>query len=368
MSIKCSEIVKAIEEYAPVQLAEGWDNVGLILGSLKKEIRKVMVCLDVTSKVADDAIKEKVDLIISHHPMIFEGIKSINSDDAKGRLLYRLIQNDISVYSAHTNLDVASGGVNDCLAGELGLMNIKHLNEYKEEKAYKIAVFVPEDSIDHVRNAMCNAGAGWIGNYSDCTFMTKGTGTFRPLEGTNPHIGTQDVLEHVSEYRLETIVSKDKLKNVLEAMHRVHPYEEVAYDLYRLEINGAEYGLGKVGHLEKPQSFKSFIEWVKKRLGIPHVRVIGELSRDVRKVAVFCGSFDGNWTGFLKSGADVLITGDIKYHTAQDALEMGLCVIDAGHFNTEVLIRKKLTEFIKDKFPDIDVICNNVESDPFKIT
>ena len=367
MSVKCDKIAKFIEDMAPTHLAEEWDNVGLMLGSREKEVRRVMVCLDVTSRIANESADKGVDLIVSHHPLIFKGIKRINEQDPKGKIIYKLIKNDISVYSAHTNLDAAEGGINDQLAEILGLKQVRNLKSYKRENLYKVVVFVPEESVDAVRDSMSRAGAGWIGNYSDCSFMVKGTGTFRPLENTNPYIGTHGVLEKVDEYRLETIVPQKDLNRVISAMIDAHPYEEVAYDIYPLQLKGKEYGLGKVGFLETPMTLEDFADMVKGRLNIKNVRVIGSAAGQIRKVAVFCGSFDESWSDVIKEGADILVTGDIKYHTALDIIEMGLCVMDAGHFNTEKIMVSRMVEVLRQNFKDIEVIGNSVEDDPFKV-
>ncbi|HOM03833.1 MAG TPA: Nif3-like dinuclear metal center hexameric protein [Acetivibrio sp.] len=366
MSIKAREIIKYMEELAPNSLAEDYDNVGLLVGSRESIVERILVCLDVTSKIVDEAIAKKADLIVSHHPVIFKGLKRINEDDPKGSIIYRLIKNSIGVYSAHTNLDVACGGVNDYLSSVLGLTKIANLKDYRAEKLYKIVVFVPHESVDSVRDAMSRAGAGWIGNYSDCSFMTAGTGTFRPLEGTNPYIGTTGNLEKVDEYRLETIVSQKDLKKAIEAMVKAHPYEEVAYDIYPLEIKGRQYGMGNVGALDIPKSLEEFVAVVKEKLGVKNVRVIGGINREIKKVAVFCGSFDREVMEAAKSKADVLVTGDVKYHDAVDMLEMEMCVIDAGHFNTERIIADRLFELIKENFPQIEVMKSNMEEDPFK--
>lgn len=366
MSIKCGEIVRFMEEMAPPCLAEDWDNVGLIAGSRNQDIKRVMVCLDVTSKVAHEAVEKKIDLIVSHHPFIFKGLKRITEDDPKGSVVYKLIRNGIGVYSAHTNLDFAVEGINDTLAGLLGLSNIRSLKKYKSEKLYKVVVFVPEAHVDQVRDAMSNAGAGWTGNYSDCSFMVKGKGTFKPLEGTNPYIGSQGNMEKVDEYRLETIVPREKLKNVINAMTEAHPYEEVAYDVYSTEIEGKEYGYGKVGTLIGVQKPESFISFVKEKLNVKNVRVIGNPEKEIGNVAVFCGSFDESMLSKLK-GVDVLVTGDLKYHASLDAAEMGLFIIDAGHFGTERIIVPKLARTLAEKFPLIEVETSVLEEDPIKI-
>ncbi|NLM58412.1 MAG: Nif3-like dinuclear metal center hexameric protein [Clostridium sp.] len=363
---RISDIIRYMEELAPANLAEDYDNVGLLIGNRGSKVNRILVCLDVSSKVVDEAVEKNVDLIVSHHPVIFKGIKRINEDDAKGSIIYKLIKNNIGVYSAHTNLDVAHGGVNNYLSSLLGLTEIRNLVGYKSEKLFKIVVFVPVESVDSVRDSMSRAGAGWIGNYSDCSFMTKGVGTFMPLEGTNPYIGTRGKLEKVDEYRLETVVSKDNLQRVIEAMIHAHPYEEVAYDIYPLEINGREYGMGNVGVLDKSITLESFINLVKERLNIKNVRLIGSTEKEIKKVAVFCGSFDNRVAWAAKLQADVLVTGDVKYHDAMDMTEMGMCVIDAGHFNTERIIVPRLVQLLSDRFSDIEVMGNDVEEDPFK--
>lgn len=365
MRMKLLDIIKHMEQIAPKSLAEDYDNVGLIIGAKQKDIKRVMVCLDVTLKVVNEAVEKDADLIISHHPVIFKGLKRINEDDVKGKIIYKLIKNDIAVYSAHTNLDVTDGGVNEYLARILGLGDLQNLKKHRVLKLYKVVVFVPEESIDKVRDAMSRAGAGWIGNYSDCSFMTKGTGTFRPLEGTNPYIGSKGKLEYVDEIRLETIVTQEKLHTVINEMIKSHPYEEVAYDVYPLNMEGKVYGLGKVGVLKTPVTLDDFITTVKEKLNAKSVRVIGSIDKKIEKVAVFCGSFDESCSGDVLSKADVLVTGDVKYHSAVDMAEMGMCVIDAGHFNTERIIVPKLVNMLSEQFKNLDVFSSNVEEEPF---
>ncbi len=366
-TVKCSEIIKFMEGLAPVSLAEDWDNVGLIIGSPGQEVKKVLVCLDVTSRVAEEAVEKKVSLIISHHPFIFKGIKRINENEPKGGIIYKLIRNGTGVYSAHTNLDFAVGGINDTLAGILGLSNIKNLKKYKSGKLYKVVVFVPEKDADTVRDAMSGAGAGWLGNYSDCSFMAKGKGTFRPLDGANPYIGSKGNLERVDEYRLETIVPEGRLKGVLSSMLEAHPYEEVAYDVYPLELSFNEYGMGKTGVLDEACKLEDFILLVKERLNIENVRVIGRAKSEIRNVAVFCGGFDESIFPALKE-VDALVTGDLKYHASLDASEEGLLIIDAGHFATERIMVPRLVQLLSEKFAGINIEASTVEEDPIKIT
>lgn len=364
--VKCSDIMDFMEQLAPKFLAEEWDNTGLIVGNPDSEVRNVMLCLDITGKVVQEAVDRRVDMIISHHPLIFKSLRSIRQNDPKGRALMELIKNEINVYSAHTNLDFAVPGINEYLAEKLGLKDIRALKTYKSEKMYKLAVFVPEKETDVVREAMGRAGAGWIGNYSDCFFITGGTGTFKPLEGTNPYIGERGRLERVAENRIETIVPASRLEAVIKAMLEVHPYEEVAYDIYPLEVEGKAYGMGRLGFLPAPLDIEEFIAIVKDKLDIKNLRLIGNTGKKVEIVAVFCGSFDDDITETVKKKAEILITGDVKYHTAVELSEEGLCVIDAGHFNTERIILPRIAEFIQKSFPGVTVNISTMEEDPFK--
>jgi dinuclear metal center YbgI/SA1388 family protein len=366
MIIKCKDIENYMNEFAPINLAEDWDNVGLLIGSSNSEVKRALVCLDVTSEVADEAIEQNIDIIISHHPFIFKGLKRINPDDSKGKVIYKLIKNNIHVYSSHTNLDVTGGGVNDLLAKTLGLENIGNLTNYKADKLFKVVVFVPEGYVEIVRKAMCEAGAGFIGKYSDCSFFTKGTGTYKPLEGTKPFKGSIGELEYAEEYRIESIVPEKLLSKVVDSMLKVHPYEEAAYDIYPLELKGNAYGMGKIGYLKSPQTIEDFISSVKTNLNICTVRLIGKPKESINKVAVFCGSFDENYSGVIREGADILLTGDVKYHAALDISEMGLCALDAGHFSTEKIIVPALAQALSDRFKSLTILCSSVESDPIK--
>lgn len=367
MGILLKEIADFMEEWAPLHLAEDYDNVGLLVGSRKTCVKNVMVCLDVTNDVVDEAVRSNINLIISHHPLIFKGIKRINEDDFQGGIIYKLIRNNIGVYSAHTNLDCTQNGVNENLARSLELQDIKILKSYKVEKLYKVVIFVPEGHEAKVREAIGRAGGGFIGNYSDCTFMIQGTGTFRPLNGSNPYIGTSDKLERVEEFRIETVVSQKDLNSVLNAMRKVHPYEEIAYDVYPLEINAKEYGHGNVGVLKNPLTLAEFVEMVKKNLNIENLRIIGEKVGVIKNVAVYCGSFDPSIISAVKAKADILVTGDVKYHDALDMVQMGMCAVDGGHHNTERIILPILKKKLSEKFQSINVIMNDVEKDPFKI-
>lgn len=350
-------------------MAEEWDNVGLQIGSSSLEVKKILVALDVDENVVQEAVDNNVQLIISHHPLLMKGIKSINIDQPKGNLISKLIKNNISVYAAHTNLDSVQGGVNTILAEKLGLKNIDVLHIVGSEKYVKLVAYVPEGHQDTVRDAISEAGAGWIGNYSHCTFQVSGTGTFCPREGTNPYIGSEGELEHVGEKRLETIVPVEKLSEVVSSMISAHPYEEVAYDIYPLENQGPAYGLGRIGQLDEPIAFSEIVKLVKRTLNLDVVKTGGSQHKLIKKVAVCGGSVGELWPVALAKGADAYITGDIKYHTAQDMTATGLSFIDAGHYGTEVPVVEKvcvyLNEICAKENIKVEVVKSKTQKEPF---
>ncbi|NLZ51990.1 MAG: Nif3-like dinuclear metal center hexameric protein [Thermoanaerobacteraceae bacterium] len=368
--ISCQTLVQIIEQWAPRKLAMDWDNPGLALGDLSGEISKVLLTLTVTSEIIEFAAKNGYEMIISHHPLFFKPLKSLKKDTPIGKIVYKAIKNDIVIYSAHTNMDITSGGINDILAHLLNLEQIQVLKQTCREKLNKLAVFVPRGYEDAVRNAICDAGAGHIGNYSHCSFSTDGFGTFKPLEGTNPFIGEHNKLQRADEIRIETIVPESLQKKVISAMIKAHPYEEVAFDIYPLDNPGEKFGLGRIGYTKEPVTLKDFCEIVKHNLNTSYVRVVGDVKKSISKVAV-CGGAGGDLipaAAFF--GADVLVTGDVKYHEALDAKESGLAIIDAGHFATETILLPALKEHLEEqtkllnKQVEISIF---EDSDPFVI-
>jgi dinuclear metal center YbgI/SA1388 family protein len=368
MPLQCRDIIKVMEKLAHPKHAEKWDKIGLQIGDPSADVKKIMVTLDLTLPVVQEAIKEKVDLIIVHHTPLFNPLQSIRWDTPQGLLIKNLVENNIHLYCAHTNLDSTWGGVNDVLATKLELLDIEVLAPSWEEEYIKIVVFVPKGYEEQVRSAMSNAGAGHIGNYSDCTFELFGTGTFRPLEGTNPFIGEKGQLEKVEEFRLETIVPKSKLQEVIQGMVAAHPYEEVAYDLYPLANKGAHSGLGRIGNLAEKITLVELIEKLKAVLNIENVRYIGDLNRKVKRVALCGGSGASLIERAISKGAEVFITGDIKYHEAQDAENLGLALIDAGHFATEHPVIKIIADFLHQNLvsENIEIIESQINTDPIK--
>jgi dinuclear metal center YbgI/SA1388 family protein len=360
-----------MELLAPRQLAYDWDNVGLQLGDPRGTVEKILVTLDIDERVLHEAISAGADFIISHHPLIFRPLKALRTDLPVGRLIAAALAAGIRIYAAHTNLDIADGGVNDILAAQLGLTRVKVLQVTGHENLEKIVVFVPDGYENPVRDAMAEAGAGWIGNYSHCFFQAAGTGMFKPLEGSSPFLGEQGRLERVNEFKLETIIPSSLRSRVIKAMIKAHPYEDVAYDTYPLCNQGKPYGLGRIGEISSPCSLEQFCEFIKEKLKLEEVHVTGDLSRVIKKVAV-CGGSGGDLVHEASfSGADVLVTGDLKYHNALDARTLDLAVIDAGHAATERVIVPALCAYLRQKIHESGFKCvvihSAIETDPWKI-
>ncbi|WML47489.1 Nif3-like dinuclear metal center hexameric protein [Neobacillus sp. PS3-34] len=362
------EIIQMFEQFSPKGYAMEGDKVGLQVGRLNGKVDRVMIALDVLDEVIDEAIEKNVQLIIAHHPIIYRPLQKLTTDTLPGKLFEKLLKHDISVYAAHTNLDVAKGGVNDLLAGALGLKNAEVLVPTYETNLKKLVVFVPVENEKEVRDALGKAGAGAIGNYSHCSFSTNGSGRFLPGENTNPFIGEQGKLETVDEVRLETIVPEALLKKAVTAMIKAHPYEEVAYDVYPVDNQGEVLGLGRIGEVEE-MTLELFAEKVKSALDVDRVRVVGELNSKVKKVAVLGGDGNKYWSQAKYKGADVYVTGDIYYHTAHDAMMQGLNMIDPGH-NVEKIMKKGLADILTEKSVqagyNVVFIPSEVDTNPFK--
>jgi dinuclear metal center YbgI/SA1388 family protein len=369
--VKCQVILDAMEHIAPCSLAEEWDNPGLLVGSPAQEIHKILVCLDISEPVLQHAVATGCDMILSHHPLIFHAIKKVRTDLPLGRMLQKLLANNIAVYAAHTNLDIASGGVNDVLAERIGLTELKPLEVTAEEELVKLVVYVPADYADRVRMAVMDAGAGYIGKYSCCTFNVAGKGTFLPLEGTAPFIGRQGQLENVDEVRIETILPAKLEKHVVKAMCRVHPYEEVAYDVYPLKNRGRIESLGRIGLLQKPVQPEEFAEQVRRGIGADYVRLVKAGNKCIQKVAICSGSGAEFIAKASFMGADAYVTGDVKYHDAQQAAGLGLHLVDGGHFATEFPVLEsvavRLTEALKGVRGNVEIITDRESKDFFTI-
>jgi dinuclear metal center YbgI/SA1388 family protein len=362
------EIIQLFEEFSPKHLAENGDPIGLQIGKLNEKVENVMITLDVLENVVDEAVKNNVKLIIAHHPPLFRPMKSIQTDTYQGRMIEKLIKNGIAVYAAHTNLDVAPGGVNDLLAEALNLQDTSVLLPTYSEQLRKLVVYVPKENSEELREALGKAGAGHIGNYSHCSFSTEGKGRFLPGNNSDPHIGQVGKVEEVAEEKIETIYPRSIERKVLKAMFTHHPYEEVAYDIYSLENQGEALGLGRIGKLQEEVSLKDFAATVKETFGMDGIRVIGDMDDKVRKVAVLGGDGNKFISAAKRQGADAFVSGDIYYHTAHDAMMMGLNIVDAGHHIEKVMkdgVAKHLAGKCAEKGYIVNIFASKSNTNPF---
>lgn len=364
------KVAALMEELAPLGWAESWDNVGLQLGDPGRTVERLLVALELTHGVAEEALQSRAGLVVVHHPPIFKPLRALRLDTPTGARLERLIKADIGVYAAHTNLDQAPGGTNDTLAVLAGLTEWAVLEPAGEERYLKLAVYVPRGHEEAVRQALAEAGAGHVGNYSHCTFQAAGTGTFLPLEGTHPYLGEQGRLEYADEYRLETIVPERRAAAAVKAMIAAHPYEEVAYDLYPLANPGQVRGHGRLGRLDQPTTLGAMAARLKEKLGLTHVAVVGHPEKLVTTVAVGAGAGGSLVRTAARRGADLLITGDVKYHDAMDAADAGLGVIDVGHYGSERIVVAPLAAYLRRRLADggltAEVLEAQAGSSPFQ--
>ncbi|MEW5784501.1 MAG: Nif3-like dinuclear metal center hexameric protein [Bacillota bacterium] len=346
-----STIADYLEDLAPAALAMPGDLVGLQIGNPRDEVEKILVALELDEAVLLQAEAESVGLVVTHHPLLFQPLHVIDESRAHGALIARIIRNKIGVYSAHTNLDIAPRGLNYHLAGLLGLAGagreVLRVTDY--DQLIKLVVFIPEGHVDDVRNALAEAGAGWIGKYSHCTFQAPGTGTFMPREGAEPYIGRPGSLEKVAEQRLETVFPASCRKRVIEALLTAHPYEEVAYDLYTLNDMGEPVGMGFLGRLEPPLSLQAIVSRCRERLNLSGIRYWAPDRPTFTKVAVCGGSGGSLVEAAARLGAELFISGDFRYHDLQAARAAGMGLIDAGHYGTEQPVIALLTDYITER-------------------
>lgn len=365
MSISIGKLTSTLEKLAPIQLQADWDNCGLQVGESKWHVKRALLTLDVTVEVLNYAITNNYDFVLAHHPLIFRKLARIDTASTVGKIINLALTNKIAIYAMHTNLDVIQGGVSDRLAAVLGLTQTTVLDRQKGDYT-KLVVFVPKTHLEPVRKALGDAGAGWIGNYSHCTFASPGHGQFLPREGANPWQGSRGTIEDVEEYRLETLVEGFRLPHVLGALKNVHPYEEIAYDLLPMD-NTATYGLGRIGALAEPIKFKEFTALVAKGLGCSSLKVSGDDEALINKVAL-CGGSGGDFvTTAHRRGADVLVTAEIGYHQALEAAQLGLCLIDPGHFQSEFPILDTVKSFLETSLPGLHCSVYPYSTDPFRI-
>jgi dinuclear metal center YbgI/SA1388 family protein len=362
--MKLSEIVAALNELAPPAYQESYDNAGLMVGNMQDNINLALLAIDVTEEVMNEAIKKKANLIIAHHPVIFSPLKSITGKTPSERVILSAIRENIAIFCIHTNLDNIAAGVNQMLAGKLGLINPRILLPMAGELR-KLVTFVPADYAEIVRTAIFNAGAGHIGNYDQCSYNIEGTGSFRGSEDTNPFVGEKGKLHFEKEIRIETIFPRAIQSSVVKSLLDAHPYEEPAYDIYPLDNEYSKLGSGMIGSLGKAMPASEFLNFTKERLGCQMLRYSGNITTKIKNVACCGGSGAFLIPQAIKAGADAFITADIKYHQFLDAPKDFL-LIDAGHYETEQFTKEIFYEFLIKKFPNFALRFSKVNTNPIK--
>jgi len=356
------DIVTELESIAPLQLQESYDNAGLITGQLQQKITNILVCLDCIEAIVDEAIRNNCNLIIAHHPIVFNGFKKLNGNNYVERTIIKAIQNNIAIYAIHTNLDsVLSHGVNTKIAEKLRLKNLKILAP-KSGMLAKLVTYAPIANANGLRQALFEAGAGRIGNYDSCSFSTNGQGTFRGNEKSNPFVGNKGEIHSENEIRIETIFPIHLKNKIVSALFGAHPYEEVAYDICILDNEWNDAGSGMFGELGEPLAVKDFLELVKNNMKTPVIRHT-EFSKSIKKVAICGGSGSFLLKRAIHAGCDAFVTADFKYHEFFDA-DNKLIICDIGHYESEQFTSELIIEIIKKKFPNFAPILAETNSNP----
>jgi dinuclear metal center YbgI/SA1388 family protein len=367
-TVRVQDLLGVLHRLFPPDLAEEWDNVGLQVGDPAAPVERVLVALDPGAAAVAAACTHGAQLLVTHHPLLFKPLHRLTLDDPVGRVLWQAVRGGVAVIAAHTNLDVAADGLNRWLAELLELADAEPLQPLAGHLC-KLVVFVPVAHAEAVADALFAGGAGQIGAYDHCSFQAAGIGTFRPGPGTTPFLGEAGRRERVEELRLETIVPQRRLSRVLEKLIKAHPYEEVAYDLIPLANQLPGAGLGRVGRLAAPVSLAALADRVKTLLGCSSVRLVGRPEQVVSRIAVCGGSGAGLIAEAQRRGADVLVTGDVKYHEARQAEDLGLALLDAGHFATERLAAAGLAARLGAEATArgwrLDILVHDGERDPF---
>lgn len=356
------DICNYLEAYAPSSLQESYDNATLITGDYSSEVSSILVTLDCTEDIVDEAIKTGANLIVAHHPIVFKGLKSFTGKNYVERTVIKAIKNDIAIFACHTNLDHVFNGVNKKICDKIGLTNTKVLAP-KKGTLSKLEVYVPKQNADTLLNALHKAGAGKIGNYEHCSFISEGLGSFQPNEEAKPHIGKKGTLEQVEELKIEVLVPNHLKGSILNSMHQNHPYEEVAYFITSLDNSNQEIGSGMIGTLEVPLDEAPFMNHLKQSMNLDIIRHTHLLNKKIKRVAVCGGSGSFLLRTAMSKNADIFITADFKYHEFFDA-ENKIVIADIGHYESEVYTKDLFYELITKKFTNIAVRLSELNTNP----
>ena len=357
-----SDITKCLEAVAPLAYAEEFDNVGLLVGDATAEVTGVLVTLDTLETVVDEAIAKKCNLIVSFHPILFKGLKKLNGNSYVERTIMKAIKADVAIYAMHTALDNSFQGVNAKLCDVLGLQNRQILIP-KSATLKKLTTYVPPEHVEQVRNALFKAGAGVLGDYSNCSFNSEGFGTYLGNDNSNPALGEKGVLQQEKEFLISVIFEKHLEKSMLKALFKAHPYEEIAFDIILLDNKNRAMGMGMTGELEVALDEKEFLLELKKKMNLSCIRHSKLLNKPIKKIAVLGGSGSFAINNAIRAKADMYITADVKYHEFYQA-ENKLVIADIGHFESEQFTKNLIVEILTKKFPNFAIILSENTTDP----
>ncbi|MCB9477994.1 MAG: Nif3-like dinuclear metal center hexameric protein [Deltaproteobacteria bacterium] len=365
-----ADILKIVETIYPPDLAEEWDRIGLQLGDPGATVTGVATALESDLGTVRDAVARGANCLVAHHPLLFHPLKRVTPRDPIGAIVIEAIKHDVAIIAAHTNADWAEGGLNDFLAKQLGLLDVRPMTAKPEFQEVKLVTFIPHEHLEAVTDAMFAAGAGVIGDYAKCSYQVDGYGTFLPGEDADPFSGEKGKVAREAEVRVEVVVPEKKLPAVVDALRQAHPYEEPAYDVYPLKTNPRNAGVLRIGRLESEQTVGEVIARLKAALGVQHLRAAGPDSGVVEHVAICTGGGAGFLSSLPKSPKTLFITGDVKYHDAVDATRLGIPLIDAGHFASEIAFAELTAGKLRSHFAhggiDLPVHGLTVEKDPLR--
>lgn len=360
--MKIAEIIQTIENFAPISYQENYDNAGLIIGDKLTDCTGVLICLDSIEAVVDEAIAKNCNLIVAHHPIIFSGLKKINGKNYIERTIIKAIKNDIAIYACHTNIDNVRLGVSDVIAEKLNLKNRKIL-EPKKSILKKLFTYIPTKRKDDLLNALFAAGAGNIGNYSECSFSVEGNGTFKPNELANPVVGENGIRSNENEAKIEVIFPYYLESKIIQTLKANHPYEEVAYEIISLDNAFQDVGSGMIGVLENEMDEMQFLSYLKEKMNTQCIRYTSLLNKPIKTVAVCGGAGSFLLNQAISQKADVFITGDFKYHQFFDA-DNQLIICDIGHYESEQFTSQLFNKIISEKFPNFAVQISTINTNP----
>jgi len=363
---KIKDLTRFLESIAPLAYQESYDNSGLLVGNPDTEITGVLISLDCTEEIVREAVEKKCNLIVSHHPIVFKGLKKLTGSNYVERTVMAAINNDVALYAIHTNLDNVLPGVNRKLAEKIGLADLKILDQ-KLDTLTKLVTFTPKENREDILAAMHKAGAGNIGDYNSCSFRVTGTGRFVPGKNADPHIGKIGKLEEVEEERIEVIFPTYLKSGIIDALTAAHPYEEVAYYLTSLQNANQETGSGMIGTFKEPMPEEQFLEHLKQIFGLKVLRHTKLLGKPVKTVAVCGGSGSFLTRKAISKKVDVFVTSDIKYHEYFDA-ENKIILADIGHYESEIATTELLQQFISEKFTTFAVNLTTNTTNPILYT